>query len=296
MWRIRLCKYSIMKNLYRIIALSVFALLSYTVQAATFEIIKPGKYTDNTIWREGIYPGTTIGNNDVVIVNSHIVINSDIEIEGILIVEKTYTVISNKSLFVTSTGRVVNSGSINVKTVMNEGQIDNYSQLETTGDLQNRGIINNNVNMVTGTDFINQSSNVGGNNGTYFVNGSMVTSPNTKIENSVKILVAEQQVVSSNSSMTLEANVIEKNVMLTVNNPKVENVSKFEVERSFDGQQYNKIYETGASVSATYYLYQDNNVNNETVYYKVKVVTGSQETYLPSTVVKVANENKASIR
>lgn len=285
-----------MKNLYRIIALSVFALLSYTLQAATFEIIKPGKYTDNTIWKDGLFPGTIISSEDLVVVNSHILINTDLQVEGTLIIEKTFSAVSNKSLYVASTGKVINSGTVNVKTLLNEGQIDNYSQLETTGDLQNKGTINNNVNMVTGTDFINQSSNVKGNNGTYFVNGSMVASPTTKIENTVKILVAEQQVASANSSMTLEANVIEKNVMLTVNNPKVENVSKFEVERSFDGQEYSKIYETGAAVSATYYLYQDNNVNNETVYYKVKVVAGSQATYLPSTVVKVANENKASIR
>ncbi len=286
-----------MKNLYIIFAALVIFFSTNTVSAKTFEIVKSGKYTDAAIWKDNNYPGTQLSNTDLIIVNNHIVLNSDLQIEGTFIVEKNFTLISNKTIVVTNQGKIINSGTINVKSLINEGSIDNYSQLETTADLQNRGTINNNVNMVMGTNFINQNSKVKGENGTYFVNGTNVSSPSTEYSKNIKLFVAENNNTQTASNMTLDATVVEKNVILSVNNPKAESVSAFEIERSFDGKNFDKISEVKAENNNTsIVLFQDVNVQNDVVHYKVKAINNTEVAYLPLATVKVANENKASIK
>jgi hypothetical protein len=152
----------------------------------TYIAVNSGKWSDASTWADGA-PGNTINADDEVIVKNHIVMNADVAVNGTLTIDKGMTMISIKTLVITSEGKLVNNGNITVKRIVNEGKITNNSMMESMNDLENKGSLINNSNMVAGTNLLNFGGNVAGNKGTYFANGTVVSSSNATYGDNVKI-------------------------------------------------------------------------------------------------------------
>jgi hypothetical protein len=161
----------------------------------TYIAINSGKWSDASTWQTEA-PGNTISADDEVIIKNHITMNTDVAVSGTLTVEKGNSVMSNKTLVITSTGKLVNNGNITVKRIVNEGTINNNAMIESMNDVENKGNVNNNANMVAGTNLLNFGGNVAGNQGTYFANGTVVSSPTAKFGNNVKIYANPSQATS----------------------------------------------------------------------------------------------------
>lgn len=173
-----------LKNLITLAA--VFFLINLTASAKTYVAINSGRWTDASTWENGA-PGNEIKADDEVIVKNHITMNTDVTIKGKLTIEKGKTMMSNKNLFVAATGHLVNNGNLTVKRIVNEGSIANNSMLESMNELENKGLLANNANMVAGTNILNFGGNVTGNKGTYFANGSVISTGDAKFGSDVKI-------------------------------------------------------------------------------------------------------------
>ena len=173
-----------LKNL--IILAAVIFTLNFSASAKTYVAINSGKWSDIATWENGA-PGNEIKADDEVIVKNHITMNQDVAVKGKLTIEKGNTIMSNKSLFVAPTGKVVNNGNLTVKRIVNEGSIANNSMMESMQELENKGTIANNQNMVAGTNILNFGGSIEGNKGTYFANGTVVSSNGAKFGNDVKI-------------------------------------------------------------------------------------------------------------
>lgn len=279
-----------MKNLTtKTIALAAAAFFfASTVSAKTYTAINSGKWSDAKTWENGT-PGNEISTNDVVVVKSHITINTEVAVQGTLIIEKGFTVISNRSIHVTTTGTIVNNGNVTFKKLINEGKINNNSMIEAMGDIENRGDITNNSNAVAGTNLLNFGGSIQGKKGAYFANANVIASSGAVFGNDVKIYHSGDQNTGIETAMKLDADVLNHTVLLSVENPNKETVKSVVVERSFDGKNYSVV----AEMSASSLVYQDKNIDSELVHYKVKV-NGS--TYLPTATVKIAGESSASIR
>jgi hypothetical protein len=199
---------------------------------------------------------------------------------------------SNKSLIITGTGKMVNNGNVTVKRIVNEGTISNNSMIESMNDIENKGTVNNNSNMVAGTNLLNFGGNVAGTKGAYFANGTVVSSTDAKYGNNIKIYSNPSATASTESTMSLEVQPVNGNVMLTVSNPNGEPVKKFTIEKSYNGTTYETVTDVTASNNTVAMVYQDKNVEQETVTYKVKV---NDANYLPQATVRMALAS-ASIR
>ena len=276
-----------LKTLITLVALIVVN-ISY---GKTYTAINSGKWSDDNTWENGA-PGTTIAANDQVIIKNHITMNTDIAVEGTLTIQKGISMMSNKTLVIASEGKLINNGNLTVKRIVNEGTIDNNSMIESMNDIENKGALNNNSNIMTGTNLLNFGGNVAGNQGTYFANGSVISSTNAKYGSNVKIYNNPSQSTASSSSMTLEVTNINGNVMLTVSNPNGETAKTFTIEKSYNGTTYQVVTDVTASSTTTAMVYQDKNVEQEIVHYKVKVDGAN---YLPQATVRMALAS-ASIR
>lgn len=175
-----------MKKINTIITIAILVLSINFASAKTYVAINSGKWSDAATWENGA-PGNQINADDEVIVRNHITMNTDVAVNGTLTIEKGNTVMSNKSLFVSKTGKLVNNGNITVKRIVNEGTISNNSMIESMNDMENKGTFHNNQNMVAGTNILNFGGNIDGNKGTYFANGTVVASNNAKFGTDVKI-------------------------------------------------------------------------------------------------------------
>jgi hypothetical protein len=175
-----------MKKINTILTIAILVLSVNLASAKTYVAINSGKWSDAATWENGA-PGNQINADDEVIVKNHITMNTDVAVNGTLTIEKGNTVMSNKSLFVSKTGKLVNNGNISVKRIVNEGTISNNSMIESMNDMENKGTFHNNQNMVAGTNILNFGGNIDGNKGTYFANGTVVASNNAKFGTDVKI-------------------------------------------------------------------------------------------------------------
>ena len=275
------------KTLITLVAI-ILVNLSY---GKTYTAINSGKWSDDNTWENGT-PGATITADDQVIIKNHITMNTDVAVVGTLTIAKGMTMMSNKTLVIASEGKLVNNGNLTVKRIVNEGTIDNNSMIESMNDIENKGSVNNNSNIMTGTNLLNFGGNVAGNKGTYFANGSVISSTNAKYGNNVKIYSNPSQATTAQSTMTLEVNNVNGNVVLTVNNPNGETAKKFTIEKSYNGTTFEVVTDVTASNTATAMVYQDKNVQQEMVHYKVKVDGAN---YLPQATVRMALAS-ASIR
>lgn len=264
----------------------VLTLVSSSTFAKTFTIVNNGKWSDASIWENGV-PGNEIQSTDVVVIKNHVVVSSDISVQGTLIIEKGNTLVSNKSLAVGKTGHLVNNGSVNVKRLMNEGDIQNYSSLESMMEIQNTGNFNNNVNVLSGTNILNYGGSLSGDNGTFFANQTVINSPDAKIANTLKVFVGEnaQLANSSSSDFSIETFSRENAVTLSINNNNQKTLSNVTITRSFDGNTYEHLTSIPNTLNQAILLYSDKNINHSTVYYKVQVESNGTVVELPLTTV-----------
>ncbi|MFN8310087.1 MAG: hypothetical protein U0T73_09000 [Chitinophagales bacterium] len=279
-------------NTKNILAAAAAFLFINTVSANTYTVVSSGKWNDASIWENG-NPGNEIAEGDVVIVKNHITVSADVEVKGSLVVEKGFSIMSNRTLHIASTGTLVNNGNVTFKRLYNEGKINNNNVMESMLDIENRGKFTNNASAVAGTNLLNFGGAIQGTKGTYFANSTVVASGDATFGNDIKIYHSGEQAIGTETAMKLEADVINHNVMLAVENPNKETATTFTIERSFDGKNYTVISEVKGSESNVAMIYQDKNIDSELVHYKVKV-NGS--TYLPQATVKMAGTASASIR
>ena len=275
-----------------LIALAVILLAHTATFAKTYTAVNSGKWSDAATWSTNGAPGNVIAIDDEVVIKNHITMNTDVAVSGTLTIEKGISVTSNKTLYITNVGKLVNNGNLVVKRIVNEGTINNNSMIESMNDVENKGTMTNNSNIMAGTNLMNFGGNVTGNQGTYFTNGTVLASADAKFGKNVKIYTDPSQTTASTSTMSLDAQNINGNVMLTVINPNGEEVKKFTIEKSYNGQTYEVVTDVTASNSAVAMMYQDKNVSQETVHYKVKV---NGTNYLPQATVRMALAS-ASIR
>ena len=184
-----------MKSLYIFLIATLIANVSF---AKTYTV-GSGKWTDASIWTNG-YPGTTINADDEVIINGQVTMNTSIVVEGKLQVEKGSAMVGMKDLVIAKSGSFVNNGNTVMKRIMNEGNIQNNLIMETMMDFDNKGTIDNNNNVVSGNNFDNFGGKVAGNNGAYFVNNTVHTSPSTVISKEVKVFAGEAIEASSETA------------------------------------------------------------------------------------------------
>ncbi len=277
-------------TLKTLITLAAVVIVNFSF-GKTYTAINSGKWSDANTWENGT-PGNTISSDDEVIIKNHITMNTDVAVNGTLTLEKGFTMMSNKTLVITNTGKLINNGNLTVKRIINEGTINNNSMMESMNELENKGTINNNSNIMAGTNILNFGGNVSGNSGTYFANGSVISSSDAKYGNNVKIYNSPSQSTATESNMSLEAQSVNGNVMLTVSNPSGEPVKKFTIEKSYNGTKYEVVTDVTASNSTIAMVYQDKNVEQETVHYKVRI---NDANYLPQATVRMALAS-ASIR
>lgn len=271
-------------------------LFIFSAQAKSFTAVNTGKWNDANVWENKLAPTNNIEAGDVVIVKSHLILNTDLNLNGTLIVEKSFSVASTKNLIVSKNGKFVNSGNANFRSIQNEGKVDNYSQLESLGDVDNSGKVTNNVNMVTGANLYNYNGSLYGKNGTYFVNGNIRNSDKSEFSKEIKVLVADNNSISKNTTMKIEAQVIQNSVVLVVNNQHKEPVQSFTIQRSNDGVNFREIAQMNASENDISLVYQDKNLNTDFVVYKITAFYSQNVTELENTLVKLNNTDKASIR
>lgn len=166
----------------------------------TYIAINSGKWSDASTWANGA-PGNTINADDEVIVKNHITMNTDVSVSGTLTIDKGMTMVSNKTLVITTEGKLVNNGNITLKRVVNEGTINNNSMMESMNEMENKGSLINNSNMVAGTNLLNFGGNVTGTKGTYFANGTVVSSSNAKYGNDIKIYSNPSEVAQAENTV-----------------------------------------------------------------------------------------------
>ena len=187
----------IMKKVYTILA--IFATIT-TANAKTYSI-GSGKWTDALVWN-GQYIGSTIKADDVVIITGQITMNTSIVVEGTLRVEKGAGMVGMKDLVVAKTGTFVNNGNTVMKRILNEGFIKNNMSMEAMMDIENKSNIENN-NMISGDSFDNFGGTAEGNNGSYYINNNINTSPASKFGADVKVFYgnANQSEATASSAM-----------------------------------------------------------------------------------------------
>jgi hypothetical protein len=179
------------------LAILFFATTSFS---KTYIAVNSGKWSDAATWANDA-PGNTISADDEVIVKNHITMNTDVSVSGTLTIEKGMTMVSNKTLVITTEGKLVNNGNITLKRVVNEGTINNNAMMESMNEMENKGALINNSNMVAGTNLLNFGGNVTGSKGTYFANGTVVSSSNAKYGNDIKIYSNPSEVAQAENTM-----------------------------------------------------------------------------------------------
>lgn len=281
-----------MKKIYSL--LSVAILLAGTANAKTYTLTS-GKWNDTKTWN-GEFAGNTIKAEDVVIVSGQVTVTNPIIIEGTLKVEKGASFVGMKDLLVAKSGTFINNGNTVMKRIINEGTINNNLMMEAMIDIENTGSIENNNNVVAGNNLHHYAGNAEGKGGAYFINNTVNTSSVAKFGTDVKVFYGNA-IENSNASvapaMKLDATINESSVVLSVNNPSKKEISLFSIEKSTDGKNFTLVemvsrVNTDGTVALNY---TDNNVNNNTIYYRVTAIgSNGEETVLPVAMVKAPFE------
>lgn len=283
-------KFKAMKKVYTIIAA---ALTVVAAEAKTYTI-GSGKWSDSKIWN-GEYIGSTIKADDVVVITGQVTMNVNLTVEGTLQVEKGAAMVGMKDLVVAKGGKFVNNGNTVMKSIVNEGSITNNLIMEAMNDVYNRASISNNNNMVAGNNFQNFGGNASGNNGAYFVNNTIQTSPNAKFGTDVRVFYGNAiENASASSSMSLNATIKNDAVVLSVSNIADINPVLYSIEKSNDGKNFQLVDMVSASNAALNYT--DTKINSNLTYYRVKAINGNgTETTLPIATVKMTFNNAFSM-
>jgi len=274
-----------MKKVYTIIAAGL--IIANTVSAKTYKV-SSGRWTDAKVWNNE-YPGNVIKSDDVVIITGQITMNTGIVVEGTLQVEKGACMVGMKDLVIAKSGKFVNNGNTVMKRIYNEGSISNNLLMEAMMDVDNKGAIENNNNMVAGNNFDNLGGRAAGNNGAYFVNNNIITSPASSFGNNVLAFYGSQ---IEKSGETINASPFTLDAAFQLNNGVVLNISSngkndasiFSIEKSNDGKNFTFVDMMKKGESMTY---TDTKINSDITYYRVKAISASgEETILPVATVK----------
>lgn len=174
--------------------------------AATFTAIASGNWTSNATWQGGIAPGTTINNNDDIIINSGVVVSMDQDVTfngfnilipggGSIQVNGTLTSTNNSTLYMNN-GDLMGSGTINLYRLEFSGfSTFNHTGTANIGSFQNSnltlsilGSMNVSDSLILedgsitistgGTIDLNSNSNVKVNNGAMTINGGTFSNVN----------------------------------------------------------------------------------------------------------------------
>ena len=93
--------------------------------------------------------------------------------------------------------------------------------MESMNEIENKGTVNNNSNIVAGTNILNFGGNVTGTKGTYFANSSVITSTDAKFGNNIKIYSNPSMTSSNNESgMSMDMDSENVSAVVTVNDVK----------------------------------------------------------------------------
>lgn len=274
-----------MKKVYSLFA----ALLILTAANAKTYTVGSGKWSDASIWG-GQYIGTTIKAEDEVIITGQVTMNTSIVVEGSLTVEKGAGMVGMKDLVIAKGGAFVNNGNTVMKRILNRGSLKNNMVMEAIMDIQNESSMENN-SIISGNSFDNFGGTAAGNNGAYFVNNSVNSSPASKFGADVKVYYgnANEGQPTAASIMNIETSVSSEAVVLSVINPSRKDVSVFSIEKSTDGVNYSLIEMVTriAKDNDVAMSYTDYTVNNQLTYYRVTAITvNGDNTVLPVTAVK----------
>ena len=274
-----------MKTFFTILAAT---LISNIASAKTYTL-SSGKWTDIKVWNND-YPGTTIKAEDVVIINGQVTMNTGIVVEGSLTVNKGAFMVGMKDLVISKSGRFTNNGNTVMNRIVNEGTINNNLIMEAMNDVDNKGLIENNNNMVAGNNLENFGGTAKGNNGAYFVNNNLFTSPAAKFGGDVKVFygneVQHSQETTKATSLFLNAAFkVNSGVVLNISNPENLGITSYKIEKSIDGSNYS-LLETVACNNATV-NYTDTKLGNSLTYYRIKAINAKgEEIVLPVATVK----------
>jgi hypothetical protein len=253
-----------------------------------------GKWNDAKIWDKE-YAGATVKAEDVVIITGQVTVTEGIVVNGTLQIEKGASMVGMKDLVITKTGTFVNNGNTVMKRIINEGTINNNLLMEAMVDFDNKGKIENNNNVVAGNNFDNYSGSVDGKGGAYYVNNTIHTSPDANFSKNVDVFYGNavenmEAQGGANAPMMLVASLNGSNqVVLSVSNVTKGDVSKFDIEKSVDGKNYQLLGSVkNVSDNGTVALnYTDSKLNGSLTYYKVKAIAANgAETVLPVATVK----------
>jgi len=278
-------KSRIMKIFYTILA----AILICNFASAKTYTLGSGKWTDAKVWNND-YPGTIIKADDIVVITGQVTMNTGIVVEGTLTVDKGAFMVGMKDLVISKSGKFVNNGNTVMNRIVNEGTINNNLMMEAMTDVDNKGLIENNNNMVAGNNLENFGGTAKGNNGAYFVNNNLFTSPASKFGEKVKVfygneIANSQETVKATSLFLNAAYKSNSGVVLNISNPQSLNITAYRIEKSIDGNNYT-LLETVANNKATL-NYTDTKVSNNLTYYRVKAVgANGKEIILPVATVK----------
>lgn len=281
-----------MKKIYSLLSAAI--LLAGTANAKTYTLTS-GKWNDAKTW-SGEFAGNTIKAEDVVIVSGQVTVTNPIIIEGTLKVEKGASFVGMKDMLVAKSGTFINNGNTVMKRIINEGTINNNLMMEAMIDIENKGSIENNNNVVAGNNLHHYAGNAEGKGGTYFINNTVNTSSVAKFGTDVKVFYGnaiENSNASAAPAMKLDATINESSVVLSVNNPSKKEISLFSIEKSTDGKNFTLVeMVSSVNTDGTAALnYTDNNVNNNTIYYRVTAIgSNGEETVLPVAMVKAPFE------
>ncbi len=274
-----------MKTFFTILAAT---LISNFATAKTYTL-SSGKWTDAKVWNND-YPGTTIKAEDVVIIAGQVTMNTGIVVEGSLTVNKGAFMVGMKDLVISKSGRFTNNGNTVMNRIVNEGTINNNLIMEAMNDVDNKGLIENNNNMVAGNNLENFGGTAKGNNGAYFVNNNLFTSPAAKFGGEVKVFYGNevqhsQETVKATSLFLNAAFKANSGVVLNISNPEMLGITAYKIEKSLDGNNYT-LLETIANDNATV-NFTDTKLSNSLTYYRIKAINAKgEEIVLPVATVK----------
>ncbi len=284
-----------MKKVYTILSI----ILTITTANAKTYTISSGKWSDVNVWG-GEYIGSTIKAEDVVIITGQMTMNTSIVVEGTLQVDKGAGMVGMKDLVVAKGGNFLNNGNTVMKRILNEGTIKNNMIMEAMLDIENKSAIENN-NIMTGNSFDNFGGKAEGNNGAYYLNNNVNSSPSSKFGSDVKVFYgnANESQPAATAVMNLGATASEDAVVLTVANPSRKNVSVFSIEKSEDGINYSLIemvtkINNNSDVAMTY---TDSDLSRKLTYYRVTAITvNGDNVVLPIAAVKAPVNGYAMAR
>lgn len=277
------------------------ALLMMNTGFAKTYTLGSGKWNDAKIWDKE-YAGTTVKAEDVVIITGQVTVTEGIMVNGTLQIEKGASMVGMRDLVIGKLGKFVNNGNTVMKRIVNEGLISNNLIMEAMEDIDNKGKIENNNNMVAGNNFDNYAgANAEGTNGAYFINNTIDVAPAANFGKNVDVFYgnaieeAAKAPDAPANPMILVASLNSRKVVLSISGNTRQDISKFDIEKSTDGKNYQLIETVTKSNGREAFNFTDSKISAQLTYYKVKATTASgAEEVLPVVTVKIPASEIAS--